>query len=318
MRSLCWSASLGGLPVRTMPYHPITADLTGRIALVTGANSGMGKETARELTRMGATVVLGCRSARRGEAAARDIVGTTGRDVVSVLTVDLSSPGSVRTFVEAFGERFSTLDILVNNAAASLRRREVTPEGFERHWATNVLGPHLLTTLLLPQLERSGNGRIVNVSTIAAGGLNLSDTQYERRPFKGVTAYRASKQAARMLTWALAERLGAAPVTVNALNPGYVVTDLTRNVGGLLKLVVSLTSFAAKSPLEGADTAIWLAASPDVRGWTGRFWNKRKEVQCKFRDPTAITALWNLVEDQLTASLPMTGAGGIRHAGARP
>jgi retinol dehydrogenase 12 len=281
-----------------MGYRPLQAVLSGRVALVTGANSGMGKETARELARMGAQVVLGCRSQQLGEAARDEIIETTGSTGVTVMEVDLSSPASVRAFAHAFAERFPKLDVLVNNAAASLRVREVTPDGFERHWATNVLGPHLLTTLLLPALAASGHGRIVTVSTVAAGGLDLSDTQYERRPYRGTGAYRASKQAARMLTWALADRLRGTPVTANADSPGYVLSDLTRNVGGLLKVLVVLTSWRAQTPLEGADTTIWLAASPEVEGVTGKFWKNRREVRCKYRDPAALEQLWALVEQQ--------------------
>jgi NAD(P)-dependent dehydrogenase (short-subunit alcohol dehydrogenase family) len=287
-----------------MTYHPVETDLTGRIALVTGANSGMGKETAREIARKGAQVILGCRSKVRGEAARSEIVETTGSSGVTVMEVDLSSLASVRAFARAFHERFPKLDVLVNNAAASLRAREITPEGFERHWATNVLGPHLLTRLLLPALQASGHGRIVTVSTVAAGGLDLSDTQYEKRRFSGIAAYRASKQASRMLTWALADRLQGTPVTANALNPGYVVTDLTRQVGGLLKVIVVLTSFRAQTALDGADTAIWLAASPEVEGITGQFWNKRREVRCRFRDKAAVEQLWALIEQQTAATVP--------------
>jgi retinol dehydrogenase-12 len=282
-----------------MAYQPVAVDLTGRVALVTGANSGMGKETARELARMGAEVVLGCRDAGRAEAARREIAVTTGNDEVSAMEIDLSSLTSVRAFAAAFGDRFSKLDVLVNNAAASLRSREITPEGFELHWATNVLGPHLLSELLLPALEASGRGRIVDVSTRAAGGLDLSDTQYERRRFSGVGAYRASKQAGRMLTWGLAERLEGTPVTANALNPGYVLTNLTTGVGGLLKLAVALTRFRAVPPLDGADTAIWLAASPEVEGVSGQFFSKRRPVRCKFRDASAVESLLALVEQQV-------------------
>lgn len=128
---------------------------------------------------------------------------------------------------------------------------------FERQWATNVLGPYLLTKLLVPALEASDHGRIVTVSTVAAGGLDLSDTQYERRRYSGIGAYRASKQASRMLMWALAERLLGKPVTANALNPGYVLSDLTRNAPSpFLKIVITLTSFRAQTALDGADTAI--------------------------------------------------------------
>jgi retinol dehydrogenase 12 len=285
-----------------MGYRPFQTDLSGRVALVTGANSGMGRETARELARMGARVILACRSQQRGEAAANDIVQTTGRTSVTVMQVDLSSPASVRALADAVVERFPKLDVLVNNAAVSLGVREVTPDGFERHWATNVLCPHLLTTLLLPALEASGHGRIVTVSTVAAGGLDLADTQWERRPYKGTGAYRASKQAARMLTWALAERLRGTPVTANADSPGYVLTDLTRNVGGLLKVLVLLTSWRAQTPLDGADTTIWLAASPEVEGVTGKFWKNRRQVRCRFRDPMAVEQLWTLVEQQTAVS----------------
>lgn len=293
-----------------MGYQSFDSDLSGKVALVTGANSGMGKETARELARRGAQVILGCRSAERGAAAANEITATTGNNAVAVMAVDLSSLASVRAFARMFQERFSTLDVLVNNAAVSLRARELTCEGFERHWAANVLGPHLLTTLLLPSLEASGDGRIVNVSTLAAGGLELADTQYELRPYSGIGAYRASKQASRMITWALAERLRDRPITANALNPGYVLTDLTKNAGGLLKVAIVLTSFWAQTALDGADTAIWLAASPEVGGVTGRFWNKRREVRCRFQGTPAVEQLWALVEQQVAANtaLPLLSA----------
>jgi NAD(P)-dependent dehydrogenase (short-subunit alcohol dehydrogenase family) len=282
-----------------MTYDRVAADLTGRTALVTGANRGMGKETARELVRMGADVVLACRSKARGDEAAGDINETTGRTGATAMELDLSSLGSVRQFASSFMAQSPALDVLVNNAAASLRTRQVTDEGFERTWATNVLGPYALTTLLLPALGEGGRGRIVTVSTVAARGLDLSDTQYTRRRFNGVGAYLASKQAARMLTWALADRLANTTTTANALNPAYVLTDLTKNVGGVMKLLVAATSFRAKSPLEGADTAIWLSASDEVAGESGKFWNKRHERRCRFRDADARAELVALVEQQI-------------------
>jgi retinol dehydrogenase 12 len=193
--------------------------------------------------------------------------------------------------------------VLVNNAAASLRTGVVSADGFEMHWATNVLGPHLLTQLLLPALRAlSGHGRVVSVSTLAAGGLDRSDTQYERRRFSGLGAYRASKQAIQMLTFALADRLDPQQVTANALNPGYVLTELTTNVGGLLKALIVLTSFRAVSEAEGADTAIWLEASPEVEGITGRFWNKRREARRTFSDSQDMEQRWALVEQQLDSA----------------
>ena len=271
-----------------------------RVAIVTGANRGMGNATARELARLGYTVVLACRDQGRGEAAAAEI-GAVGGTAVA-LQLDLSSPASVRAFAASFGARYPRLDVLVNSAAASPRARAVTPDGFETHWATNVLGPHLLNRLLLPALEASGSGRIVSVSTRAAGGLDLSDTQYERRRFNGVGAYRASKQASRMLVWALADSLDPARVTANALNPGYVLTELTTSTGGPLKVLIMLTRFMAVTPREGADTAIWLASSPEPAGVSGGFWDKRHEIPCPFRDAPEIGALRALVEEQLSST----------------
>jgi NAD(P)-dependent dehydrogenase (short-subunit alcohol dehydrogenase family) len=162
-----------------------------------------------------------------------------------------------------------------------------------------VLGTHLLTTLLVPALKASGRGRVVGVSTKAAGGLDLSDIQYEQRRYRGAASHRASKQASRMLAWALAEQLADEPATVNALNPGYVHSALTRNVTGPMTVLVSLTRFAAQTPLDGADTAIWLAASPEVERMSGKFFNKRREIGCRFRDPDTIRELVGLVDRQL-------------------
>ena len=139
----------------------------------------------------------------------------------------------------------------------------------------------------------------MTVSTRAAGGLDLTDTQYQVRRYRGTAAYRASKQAARMLTWALADDLKDEPITANAVNPGYVLTPLTRNTTGPLKLLIALTRFAAATPLDGADTTVWAAASPQLKGMTGKFWSKRRELRCPFRDPTEIEKLRAIVEQHL-------------------
>lgn len=129
-----------------------------------------------------------------------------------------------------------------------------------------MLGPYLLSTLLIPALRAGGEGRIVTVSTRAAGGLDLSDTQYERRRYSATGAYRAFKQASRMLTWTLADDLKDKAVTANAVNPGYVLTPLTTNATGPLKLLIALSRFAAQTPRDGADTALWAAPAPSSRG----------------------------------------------------
>jgi NAD(P)-dependent dehydrogenase (short-subunit alcohol dehydrogenase family) len=275
-------------------FAPVEADLAGRTCIITGASAGIGKETARALARMGAHVVLACRSLDRGEAARREIAGDV-RGTVEVMLVDVASQASVRAFASAFLDRHPMLHVLVNNAGIWARRRRESPDGVELTWATNVLGYFLVTDLLLDALKRSGDGRVVNVVSQLARDLDLSDVEFRRRPYDGVTAYAQSKQADRLLTWALARRLDGAAVTVNAMHPGMVGTELFGKAGGLGGRAASLyTRLFAKSAREGADTVVWLAASPEVHGRTGGFWIDRAERRCRFRDPVAEEPLWAL------------------------
>jgi len=281
----------------------IAADLSGRTCLVTGASSGIGKQTALELARLGARVVLACRSAERGEAAQSEIVSATGNSAIEVLLVDLADPGSIRGSASAFLETDQALHVLVNNAGIWSTRRRLSRDGLELTWATNVLGYFLLTELLLERLKRSAPARIVNVASERAGELDLSDVQFERRPYSGVSAYSQSKQADRMWTWALARRLEGSRVTANALHPGMVRTSIFRKGGGLLGPVAAIYSrlFGLSVP-EGADTVTWLAASPEVEGVSGRFWSRRKERACRFRDPQAEEKLWQLCTSMTAGS----------------
>jgi len=273
----------------------LTGNLSGRTCLVTGANSGIGKQTALELARMGARVVLACRSVRRGEAARREIASATGSAAVEVMEVDLADQTSIRRFGKTFLERHPALSVLVNNAGIWSTRRRLSPDGIELTWATNVLGYFLLTELLLERLQGSAPARIVNVASRRAGELDLSDVQFQRRPYSGVSAYSQSKQADRMLTWALARRLEGSGVTANALHPGMVRTAIFRKGGGPLGWIAALYSkLFGLSVAAGADTVVWLAASPAVEGMSGKFWSRRKERACRFRDPEAEEKLWRL------------------------
>jgi NAD(P)-dependent dehydrogenase (short-subunit alcohol dehydrogenase family) len=180
----------------------------------------------------------------------------------------------------------------VNNAGVWMSRKAKSPDGIELTWATNVLGYHLAAELLLPLLRRAPRARIVNVASQLAGGLELDDVQYERRPYDGRAAYAQSKQADRLLTWSLARRLAGTSVTANALHPGFVATEIFGKGGGVVGMTVSLYSkLRAKRPEEGADTAVWLAASPDVEGRSGLFWVDRQEKRCRFRDEAQEDAL---------------------------
>ncbi|MBI4614262.1 MAG: SDR family NAD(P)-dependent oxidoreductase [Planctomycetes bacterium] len=279
----------------------IDTDLAGRTAIVTGANTGIGKEIAANLARMGAHVVLACRSEERGRAAVEEIAAGAApgfqRGRLELAVVDLSLRSSVRAFVEAFRARHPALSILVNNAGVWLAKRDLTAEGVELTWATNVLAYHLLATLLLDSLKAGAPARIVSVASDLAGQLDLEDPEFKRRPFRGRIAYAQSKQADRMLAWALARRLEGTGVTANACHPGGVATELFRYHGGVLGFLAKAAgSVVLKTPAEGADTPTWLAASPDLAAVTGKYWEDRRDKPCSFRDAGAEERLWNLCE----------------------
>jgi NAD(P)-dependent dehydrogenase (short-subunit alcohol dehydrogenase family) len=282
---------------------PVTTDLHGLTCLVTGANSGIGKEVARGVARMGARVVMACRDAGRGEEARGEIAASTGNRDVELTVVDLSRQASIREFARTFGARHGRLDVLVNNAGIWSNRREESADGIELTWATNVLGYFLVTDLLLGLLKAAPRARIVNVASLLARDLDLSDVEFRRRPYSGVTAYAQSKQANRMFTWALARRLEGTRVTANAMHPGGVNTALFAKGGGLLSYAGSAyAKLFGKAPADGADTVLWLAASPDVDGTTGRFWIDRQEARCRYRDPDTEERLWDLCSSMITVA----------------
>ena len=250
-------------------------EAAGRACVVTGANQGIGYEIARALAASGARVTMIARDAERGERAARALRDETGSEGVELLVGDLGRPGEVRRLAAALAGRHEHLDALVNNAGVVLDLREETPDGIERTWAVNVLAYHLLAALCLPLLRRSRAGRIVNVASMYAGGLDLDDVEFRRRCFRGLDAYAQSKQANRMLTWALARRLDKSSVTANAMHPGAVATQLLRKGFG---------SMGGRTPEQGADTAAWLAASDEAAGKSGRFFVDRAERSCQFHD----------------------------------
>jgi NAD(P)-dependent dehydrogenase (short-subunit alcohol dehydrogenase family) len=277
--------------------EPLRADLSGKTCLVTGASAGIGLAAAHGLARLGARVVMAVRNPEKGERARRAVMGATGREV-EMAVVDLGSRKSIRAFARDFAARHPRLDVLVNNAGIWSERRQVSPDGTELVWATNVLGYFLVTDLLLPLLKEARKARVVNVASQLAGGLDLADVQFERRAWSGRAAYAQSKQADRMLTWALARRLSGAGVTANAMHPGFVATEIFGKGGGLVSLGASLYSkIRGRRPEEGADTVVWLAASAEVDGRSGLFWIDRQERRCRFRDEAGEEALWALCRD---------------------
>ena len=278
----------------------LTGNLSGKIAVVTGATSrGIGREVARNLARLGAEVILPARSVDRGNAAREDIVGTTSSAKIEVMPLDLSSMTAVRSFAEEVTRRYPQVSILVNNAAMWTTERQETPEGNEVILATNVLGPYLLCNSLIDSLKAGAPSRIVNVVSQQASGLDIDDLQWKRRKFSGFYSYGQSKQCMRMLTWGLAERLAGSGVTVNAVEPGFVRTELNRSATGFMAALINVSaSLIAKRPEQGADAISWAASSPELANAHGKlFSSKRKEVSCPHRDPAAITALERKLDD---------------------
>jgi len=264
-----------GYRLRSRGWEPLDpTSMDGKVALVTGASSGLGLATAEGLARLGASVRLLVRDETRGERARETITARTGNHDIRVSRCDLSELDSVREFVAGFDVEEERLDVLVNNAGAMLDVRTVNSEGVELTFATNVLGPFLLTNLLTPLLERGAPSRVINVSS---GGMytqriDVEDLQSEYRDYDGPSAYARSKRAEVILTEMWAERLPRFGVVVHAMHPGWADTP---GVQSSLPRFHRLTAPLLRSPVEGADTIIWLACAPEPARSTGLFWHDR-------------------------------------------
>jgi NAD(P)-dependent dehydrogenase (short-subunit alcohol dehydrogenase family) len=251
--------------------------MTGKICLVTGANSGIGKVTVRRLAEMGARVVMVCRNRERGQHALDEIRRKSGAASLELLCCDLSSQKAIRNLAIEFLERYDRLHVLVNNAGLMMRRRTLTEDGLESTFAVNHLAYFLLTNLLLDVIKISAPARIINVASIAhmAGAINFDDLQCERS-YSGMAAYRQSKLANILFTYEMARRLEGSGVTVNCLHPGVIATNLARDMPKVVDL--ALRAFLT-SPEKGADTSVYLASSPEVEGVTGKYFDDREEAR---------------------------------------
>ena len=244
--------------------------------MVTGANSGIGKATARALAQMGATVVMVCRDRARGEAARREIITTSKNTAVDLLQADLSSQQSIRQLVEHFQQRYTHLHVLINNAGAAFPRRQESVDGVEMTLAVNYLAPFLLTHLLLDVLKASAPARIVNISSNSheAGYIKLENLQ-SKNPYGSMKVYGQAKLALVLFTYELARRLEGTGVTVNCLHPGFVATHFGQSdIGPAFRLLVKVIGSFGTSPEKGAKTSIYLASSPKVEGVTSHYFVK--------------------------------------------
>jgi NAD(P)-dependent dehydrogenase (short-subunit alcohol dehydrogenase family) len=250
----------------------------GKVVLITGGTSGIGKATASALASMGAEVIVTGRNPERGERVVEEIRRESGGNV-SLMLADLTVQAEVRRLAEEFQERYHRLDVLVNNAGVVQSTRTETHDGIETTLATNHLAPFLLTNLLLDLLKKSAPARIITVSSEAQrwGKVDLNDLQSERK-YRGMPVYGMTKLANVMFTLELAERLKGTGVTATCMHPGAVNTSFGANNKGLGTLLFRAFKPFMRSPEQGADTVIYLASSPDVEGMTGKYLSDRKTI----------------------------------------
>jgi NAD(P)-dependent dehydrogenase (short-subunit alcohol dehydrogenase family) len=260
--------------------------MAGKIAIVTGASSGIGRAIAEGLAGQGAKVVLAVRNLDKGEAAKAAIAQITGSKDLFVFKVDTSDQASVKAFAAEFKRKFKKLDVLVNNAGVNLPKQQKTAKGLDLVFATNVLGYYWMTLAFEDLLKASKPARVVNVASTFAGDLDLTDPQFAKhRKYNGIKAYKQSKACDRLLSWAFSRKLAPKGVIVNAMAPGFVYTGLYREMKGFALLLMRFLGMRIGVKVAaGADTAIWLASSPEVKRKTGIFYYKRQETPCEFAD----------------------------------
>ncbi|MHA1942779.1 MAG: SDR family oxidoreductase [Candidatus Thorarchaeota archaeon] len=252
-----------------------------KVCIVTGSNSGIGKETALALAEMGATVVMVVRNRELGEAARAEIIAETGSNSIDLMICDLSSMNTIRDFAEVFKSKYDRLDVLINNAGAVISNRQITEDGFERTLAVNYLAPFLLTHELLSLLKTSAPSRVINLSSGLAkrSSVNLDDFQSESS-YKSRTVYGSAKLKVIMFTYEMARKLEGTNVAVNVVLPGFVATNLGASSGSLSsKIMFGMMKPFQLSPKEGAETSVYVATSSEIEGISGKCFDKMKETE---------------------------------------
>jgi NAD(P)-dependent dehydrogenase (short-subunit alcohol dehydrogenase family) len=274
--------------------------MKGKVCLVTGGTSGIGQVTAKELARQGATVVIVGRNRQKCEDTVSQIRQQTGNPAVEYVVGDLSSLAGIRGVANEFRQKHTRLDVLVNNAAGIFMDRRESVDGIEMNLALNHLAYFLLTNLLLDSLKSSAPARVVNVSSEAHRHMVLDfDDLQGKKSYRGFRAYSKSKLANLLFTFELARRLEGTGVTVNALHPGFVASNIFAGNGRVGWVVRQIASAIALSPEAGAQTSLYLATSPEVEGVTGQYFAKQRSVASSpaSHDDAAARRLWAVSEE---------------------
>lgn len=298
--TILFSFDRTGFRLHSAAFDPedLRVDLGGQTCLITGANSGIGLEIARTLARLGAQVGLLCRSPERGRQAIEELQGAVPGASLFVEQLDVSDPASVRSLASRL--QADRVDVLVHNAGVLQAQRQTSSEGIELTFATHVTGPFLLTRLLQERLQRSACSRVI---TVSSGGmypvrLELLDWNWEQRPYDGVRAYAETKRAQVVLNELWAEHAGPGCVHFHCMHPGWADTPAVRTS---IPRFWSVMRDRLRTPAEGADTVIWLAASRAGQESSGRFWfDRRARRTCLLpftrESATERERLWDLCE----------------------
>lgn len=278
--------------------------IQGKTCLITGATSGIGEVTARKLAKLGGHIVIVSRNDEKCKRTAASINREIGADRVDYIVADLSIMENVRHAAEDFKQSHDNLDVLVNNAGAYFASRNETPDGYELTFALNHLSYFLLTHSLLDLLKTDGPSRIINVASDAHRGNKITfDDLNREKQYSGFRVYGESKLANIMFTYALDRRLADTNVSVNAVHPGFVASSFGKNNSLPVRLFVSFFHLFARSPEKGAETGIYLAASSEVSGESGKYYvDKQVKRSAKASyDTEAQEQLWKVSQE-------MTGA----------
>jgi len=286
--------------------------MTGRTCVITGAASGMGRIAARELAKMGATIIMNDREAEDGRTARADIIGLSGNDRVEFVECDMGEFDQVREFATYVTNQYPVVHVLINNAGLTDPEYRLNSAGHEQHMAIMHLGHYLLIHLLLDRLQTGAPARIIQISSDAhkAGpGIDFDDMVCDRiwkggryTNFGAFQAYHRAKLAMVYATYELAERFAGTGVTINAVSPGYFVgTNVFRHLRGIMKLGVRLVKPLFTDPERAAKTYVYLASSPDVEGISVKYWEhcREKETSPLSHDRAVRDRLIRFTEDAL-------------------
>lgn len=277
--------------------------MQNKTCLITGANSGIGKEIALGLAQQGAHLILVCRNVSKAQLVVNEIKEKTGSEKIDLLIVDLSSQAEIRSLANTILNRYSRLDVLINNAGLVLLNKKHSVDNIEMTLATNHLGPFLLNYLLIDLLKASAPSRIINVSSASHhwAKLAMDDLQFEHRKYKLMAAYAQSKLLMNIVSFELARRLEGTGVTVNCVHPGIVRSHLGSDEANnlFLKTFDKLIKCFFISPKAGAKTPLYLASSPEVQNVTGKYFVKYKPRAAKAiaYDQDLAKKIWQISEN---------------------